>query len=86
VRLAEDPRLIGKGENHLSALLVQDGIRQRAIAFGKADWLQPLKEAGEFSIVYRPSLNEFRGRVTVDLHLVDWRVETPSPAVMASHR
>lgn len=84
VQLAEDPRLIGKGENHLSALLVQDGVRQRAIAFGKADWLQPLKEAGEFSIVYRPSLNEFRGRVTVDLHLVDWRVETPSPAVAAA--
>jgi single-stranded-DNA-specific exonuclease len=74
VTKASPPRYLGSGERHLSVELTQHGVKIRAVAFGKGDWLQDLTATeGTIDIAYRPVINEFRGRRTVEMHLVDWR-------------
>lgn len=80
VRLAEPPKKIGGGERHLSLKLVQHGVRMRGVAFGGADWAGPLAQAGEISIAFRPVINEFNGRKSVEMHLCDWQAAAPAEA------
>jgi single-stranded-DNA-specific exonuclease len=73
VRLAEPPRRIG-GDRHLALRLDQHGVRLRAVAFGGGDWEQDLLEAnGPLAVAYKPVINHYRGRQTVEMHLADWR-------------
>ena len=52
----------------------QHGVKLRAVAFGQGDWVEELDQLkGPIDIAYRPVINEFRGRRTVEMHLVDWR-------------
>ncbi|HEY1785612.1 MAG TPA: single-stranded-DNA-specific exonuclease RecJ [Pirellulales bacterium] len=74
VTLVEPPRKIGAGGRHLSLRLAQHGMTLRAVAFGAADWDAPLGEAaGSIAVAFRPVINDFRGRRTVELQLCDWR-------------
>ena len=76
VTLAEPPRTIGAGGNHLSLKLTQYGITFRAVAFGGGDWIDELAVLdGPIDIAFRPVINTFRGRQNVELHLVDWRAK-----------
>ena len=46
----------------------------RAVAFGQGEWAEDLTELqGHIDIAYRPVINEFRGRRSVELQMVDWR-------------
>jgi single-stranded-DNA-specific exonuclease len=46
------------------------------VAFGNGDWEQELARVdGPLSIAFRPVINNFRGRVSVEIHLDDWHVE-----------
>jgi single-stranded-DNA-specific exonuclease len=74
VRLAEPPRRIGNGGHHLSLQLEQHGAMMRAVAFGGGDWEQDLSAAGPISIAFKPVINHFRGRQTVEMQLADWCV------------
>jgi single-stranded-DNA-specific exonuclease len=74
VALAEPPRAIGGGGRHLSMRLVQHGTKIRGVAFGGADWLPHLPPPGQpFHVAFKPKINEFQGRRTAELELVDWR-------------
>jgi single-stranded-DNA-specific exonuclease len=74
VALAEPPRTIGGGGRHLSMRLVQHGTKIRGVAFGGADWLPHLPPPGQpFHVAFKPKINEFQGRRTAELELVDWR-------------
>jgi single-stranded-DNA-specific exonuclease len=74
VRLTEPPRRIGKSGNHLSLRISQHGVALRAVAFGAADWEQDLNEAtGPLAVAFKPVINTFRGRQTVEMQLADWR-------------
>lgn len=74
VTLAEPPRTIGGGGRHLSMRLVQHGTKIRGVAFGGADWLPHLPSPGQpFHVAFKPKINEFQGRRTAELELVDWR-------------
>jgi len=76
VRLAERPKRIGGSGRHLSMTFDQQGVRIRAVAFGGGDWEQELAEVhGELSIAFRPVINRYRGRVSVEIHLADWRLD-----------
>ncbi len=82
VTLCEPPRRIGRGERHLSLRLAQHGIQMRAVAFGGGDWDQEISAAGgPISVAYRPMINHFRGRKTVELQVCDWQ---PTPALAPS--
>lgn len=79
VRLVEPPRRMGSGERHLALKVRQHGVEIRGVAFGQGDWAEELAQLpGSFEIAYRPVINDFRGRQTVELHLVDWRPATVS--------
>ena len=74
VTLAEPPRTIGGGGRHLSLRLVQHTAKVRGVAFGGAEWLPHLPPPGQpFHVAFKPKINEFRGRRTAEMELVDWR-------------
>jgi len=74
VTLAGEPKRMGATGRHLSMMFDQHGIKMRAVAFGCGDWEEELIAAnGPLSIAFRPVLNSFRGRTTVEIHLADWR-------------
>jgi single-stranded-DNA-specific exonuclease len=74
VRLAEPPRRIGSTGQHLALRLEQHGVALRAVAFGGGDWEQDLNDAqGPLAVAFKPVINHFRGRRTVEMHLADWR-------------
>ena len=74
VTLDGEPRTIGHGDRHLSLRLTQNGIGFRAVAFGAADWAEPLAKLQDpFDVAFHPVINNFRGRRSVELHMVDWR-------------
>jgi single-stranded-DNA-specific exonuclease len=75
VTLDGPPRRMGEGERHLSLKVRQQDLSLRAVAFGKAEWADEMeKAAAPLDIAYRPVINRYRGRRSVELHLVDWRV------------
>jgi len=79
VTLAEPPRVIGADGRHLALRLRQHEIVLRAVAFGGGEWAEPLAAAEQpLDIAFRPVINSFRGRRSVELHLVDWRPTTLS--------
>jgi len=73
VRLAGEPKRMGSTGRHLSMMLDQHGVQLRAVAFGGGDWLEELAQLeGTLSIAFQPVINNFRGRVSVEIHLSDW--------------
>jgi single-stranded-DNA-specific exonuclease len=74
VRLTEPPKRIGGGERHLAVRLIQHQTPLRGIAFGQSEWFDELSQTdGLLDVVYRPVINEFQGRRSVEIHMVDWR-------------
>lgn len=82
VQLAEPPRVIGSGARHIAMNLVQHGAKVRGVAFGGAEWLEHLPEPGQpFHIAFKPKINEFRGRRTAEMEVIDWRPDGIDVAV-----
>ena len=87
VHLAEPARAMGGGGRHLSMTLIQHGVKIRAVAWGGAEWLPHLPPPGQpFHVAFKPKINEFRGRRTAEMEVVDWRpdgiditLDLPSP-------
>ncbi|MCA9152787.1 MAG: single-stranded-DNA-specific exonuclease RecJ, partial [Planctomycetales bacterium] len=74
VEISEAPRPLGQGDRHMSVRLRQHGQELRALAFNRAEWIAAMNSGGQpLDIAFRPVINEFRGRRTVELHLQDWR-------------
>ena len=74
VRLGNQPKRMGRGERHLSVMLQQNEVRLRALAFNQGDWADELQhQQGAIDVAYRPVLNEFNGRRSVEVHIVDWK-------------
>lgn len=74
VTLAGPPKPLGSTGHHLAAMLSQHGVTLRAVAFGageRADELAAIN--GPMDVAFRPVINSFHGRQSVELHLVDWR-------------
>lgn len=73
--LDEPPKKIGVGGRHLSLRLSQFRTSVRAVSFGNGDWAEELAELnGPLDAAFRPVINDFRGRRSVELQLLDWRV------------
>jgi single-stranded-DNA-specific exonuclease len=74
VTLAEPARTMGQSGRHLQLQLRQHSARMRGVAFGAGEWLPHLPLPGQpFHIAFRPKINEFRGRRTAELEIIDWR-------------
>ncbi len=76
VRLAEPPRRIGTNGHHLALRLVQHGVTIRAVAFGGGEWEDDLnKDSGPLAIAFKPVINHWNGRHSIEMQLADWRRE-----------
>jgi single-stranded-DNA-specific exonuclease len=76
VTLAEPAKTMGQSGRHLQLQVRQHGARMRGVAFGAGEWLAHLPSPGQpFHIAFRPKINEFRGRRTAELEIIDWRPE-----------
>jgi single-stranded-DNA-specific exonuclease len=65
----------------LALKVAQCGVCLRAVAFGGGDWIDELTSAeGELEIAFRPMINDFRGRRSVELQITDWRLGAPVSA------
>jgi single-stranded-DNA-specific exonuclease len=74
VTLTEPPKYLGSGERHIALRVMHCGTRMRAVAFSAGEWLPELsKHGGPIDIAYRPVINEYQGRRSVEVQLVDWR-------------
>lgn len=74
VTLAGPPKPLGSGGHHLAMTLSQHDVALRAVAFGGGEWADELAAVdGPLDVAFRPVINHFRGRQSVELHLVDWR-------------
>lgn len=74
VQLVGPPKKMGGGDRHLMLKVAQHSLTLRAVAFGQGDWFVPLNEhKGLIDIAFRPVLNHFAGRRSVEVQLVDWR-------------
>lgn len=74
VTLAEPARTMGQSGKHLQLQLRQHAAKIRGVAFGAGEWLPHLPTPGQpFHIAFRPKINEFRGRRTAEIELIDWR-------------
>ncbi len=82
VELSQPPKRIGSGQRHLSLQVSQHGVRMRAVAFGGGDWADALSELdGPISVAFRPAINNYQGRRTVELQICDWHA--PAGALLA---
>ncbi len=82
VRLAAPPKPMGTDGRHLSLQLIQYESKIRAVAFGKGEWAKDLsQDDSAYDFAFRPVINEFRGRRSVELHLIDFR---PSESVVTA--
>ena len=74
VELAAPVRTMGGGDRHLALMLRQGPVQLRAVAFGQAEWAEPLRRhQGPLAVAFRPVINQFNGRRSVELHLADWQ-------------
>jgi single-stranded-DNA-specific exonuclease len=75
VRVAGEPRLMGKKNGHLSLYLKQESMAVRAVGFGMGDLYEDVCRARTLSVAFTPQINEWQGRESVELHLKDVRIE-----------
>ncbi|MDO4572512.1 MAG: single-stranded-DNA-specific exonuclease RecJ, partial [Clostridia bacterium] len=70
VRLAE-LRAMGQDGRHVSARAVSGGFTLRAVGFGFGNRLEALRGGGLWTLLARPSLNQYRGMCAVELMLTE---------------
>ncbi|HEU4333446.1 MAG TPA: DHHA1 domain-containing protein, partial [Candidatus Eisenbacteria bacterium] len=72
VAVAGRPKLMGKQQNHLSFHVAgSEGPGLRAVAFSRGDWYDSVAAARTVSLAFRPMINEWMGRQSVELHVED---------------
>ena len=65
-------RRVGATGQHLQMRLAHDGVSAKAIAFGRGEMLDEIEDANRrVSVVYEPKINEWQGRQSVELEVVD---------------
>lgn len=75
VRIAGEPRLMGKKGDHVSFYVTQGSASIRAVGFGMGECFEKLVRADTCSLAFRPHINEWNGTTSVELKLEDIRLE-----------
>ena len=76
VKVAGEPRLMGKKNDHLSMYLQQDGKSIRAVGWGMGELLESIKRARSVSVAFTPQLNSWQGNESVELLLKDVKIDS----------
>ena len=72
LRLEGEPRVVGKNGGHLQFSLTDGRTRRKAIAFGQADQIEPLTDHRQCRVAFKPILNTYNGRTSVELQVIDF--------------
>ncbi len=73
VELAEPPRPVGRTGNHLQLTVRQGREYRRAIAFSSAARADELADFRHVRLAFEPILNEWNGRRSAELRVLDWQ-------------
>jgi single-stranded-DNA-specific exonuclease len=73
VEVALAPRRVGKTGDHIQLTLRHNGATLKGIAFNKGDWADHLRPGQKIDIAVEPVLNEWNGRVSVEVQVKDIR-------------
>jgi single-stranded-DNA-specific exonuclease len=75
VKLVGNPQIVGVRREHVAFLVRQGDCALRAIAFGKADWLNTLnsRRGQPFSLAFQPILDRYNGSESVQLRAEDFQ-------------
>ncbi len=65
LRLASEPRLVG--DSHLKMMFTESGVVMDAIGFNLGDRYKEIKNASTLSVAYTIDLNEWNGRVSLQM-------------------
>ncbi len=69
-----EPRKVGQGERHLSFRVRQGATTLKAIGWNMADRTEELlSQGGACCLAFTPRRNEWQGRVSVDLEVIDFQ-------------
>jgi single-stranded-DNA-specific exonuclease len=74
LELAEPPRIVGKSGNHLQMTVRQGREYRKAIAFGRGEHAERVNEHRRLRLAFEPIINEWNGRRSVELKVVDWKL------------
>lgn len=70
------PRTVGNGDNHLQVQLSDGRMQIRGIAFGMGKLQPELMDHRRCRAAFRPTLNEWNGRTSVEMQIVDFQFPT----------
>ena len=73
VDLVDMPRVVGRAGNHLQFRVRQGGEYRKAIAFGFGRFADELAERRRVRLAFEPIINEWNGRRSVELKVIDWK-------------
>jgi len=73
LELADEPRVVGKNGGHLQVRLTDGRSYAKGIGFGMAKHADTLREKRRCRVAFQPILNEWNGRVNVELQIVDFQ-------------
>ncbi len=76
LELAAEPRVVGQTQEHLQIAFQEGGMRTKGIAFGMASSAQDLKQHRRCRVAFEPMINDFNGRKTVEMQILDFRFPT----------
>ncbi|MCH7873561.1 MAG: hypothetical protein IID33_17830, partial [Planctomycetes bacterium] len=71
IDLTDEPRWVGAKGDHLQACFHENGTRIKAIGFGKASAIEDLKQHRRCRVAFEPLINDFNGRRTVEMQIID---------------
>jgi single-stranded-DNA-specific exonuclease len=87
VTLAEPAKVVGSGGRHLQLRLRQHNVTMRGIAFGGGEWADEFgRLQAPFHVAFRPVINSFAGRRTVEAQVTDWQPADGEPLAPAAHQ
>ncbi len=73
VTVVDEPRLVGKKQDHLQICFREDGVQVKGIGFGLGGVIEDLKEHRKCRVAFEPIINEFNGRRSVELQILDMK-------------
>jgi single-stranded-DNA-specific exonuclease len=76
IELASEPRCVGQTSQHLQASFRQNGVCIRGIGFGLGPSIEDLKQHRRCRVAFEPIINEFNGRRTVEMQMIDLQFPT----------
>ncbi len=76
VELADEPRCVGRQQDHLQASFRQNGMYLKAIGFGLAKSIDDLKQHRRCRVAFEPIVNDFKGRRSAEMQILDLKFPT----------